>query len=66
MTFNDIIRYYGSKANACYALGIARANFSQWVRQGYIPLIQQLRLERLSLGKLKAQDEHTYSKRMDA
>lgn len=52
MTHNQVVRYYKTASAAAEALGIHRSNLSRWKTR--IPRGQQLELERLTGGKLKA------------
>lgn len=54
MTVDDIVKYYGNQTKACEAIGLGRASFSKWLKQGYIPLVSQLRFEKQTNGKLIA------------
>lgn len=58
MTIEEVYQYFGSGNEACKALGIQRQNFTVWIKKGYIPLIQQLRIEKLTHKKLKASENH--------
>ena len=60
MTFDDVITYYGTQSKACDALDLSRASFSKWRKQGYIPLISQLRFEQATKGKLKADKDNIH------
>ena len=54
MNLSQVVRYFGSQASVCKALGINRSSFSQWIANGYIPYKRQLELENISNGKIKA------------
>lgn len=54
MMIEEAISYYGSAAKLCKALGVAKQNMTHWKRRGYIPFYQQLRIQELSQGALKA------------
>lgn len=66
MTLEEIHEYYGSAVEACRALGISQPNFSVWNRRGYVPLLQQMRIEKLTGGVLCANEEHAYKKERSA
>ena len=51
MTKTDAIKHYGSQAKLGAALGLAQTTVSSW---SIVPAIHQLRLQKLTRGKLKA------------
>lgn len=56
MTVEEAINEFGSGRKVCLALDISDRNFPRWKRQGWIPQAQQLRIEKLTEGKLKADE----------
>lgn len=60
MTLEEVYQYYGSANQACKALGLTRQSFTAWNKRGYIPMLQQLRLEKLTNGKLCANESHAH------
>ena len=54
MTLDEAINYFGSCRKVCRALGLIPQNFTYWRSKGSIPQKQQMRLEILTEGKLKA------------
>lgn len=56
MSIDEAIKYFGNGNKLCNALGLSRANITDWRNKGYIPMIQQLRLEKLTSGELKADE----------
>ena len=54
MTIDEAIKAFGTGYKLCHALGIKRQNLTAWRRQGYIPELQQRRIEDLTGGKLLA------------
>jgi len=52
MTKQEVIKHFGNAANVARALDISRAAVSSWPED--IPLLRQLQLEKLTKGKLKA------------
>lgn len=50
----DVVLYFGSKAKVARFLGITKASITQWADD--VPLLWAHRLERLTKGKLKAND----------
>ncbi|HMF72308.1 MAG TPA: Cro/CI family transcriptional regulator [Flavitalea sp.] len=65
MTLEEVYQYFGSGNQACKALGLTRQSFSIWTKRGYIPMLQQLRLEKLTHGELKADESHSYKNTED-
>lgn len=59
MGIEESVKFFGSGNKLCKALGLARQNLTDWRRKGYIPMIQQMRLERVTEGKLRADREAT-------
>ena len=57
MTIEEVAKYFGTGFRACQALAIGRNNFSLWRKSGRIPMLQQYRLEKLTNGELKAEQE---------
>ena len=56
MQLEEVIAYFGTQANACKQLNVGRMNFSHWKRRGYIPYRQQVVIERITDGALKADE----------
>jgi hypothetical protein len=52
MGIEEAVQYYGSGNKLCKSLGIARQNLTAWRKNGYIPLFQQFRIEKLTNGQL--------------
>lgn len=57
MKFDQVIKHYGSQVAAADAIGVTQPTLSNWKKRGRIPQLQQLRIEHLSEGKLKAAPE---------
>lgn len=55
MKIDQVIKHFGSQVAAAEALGVQQPTISNWKTRGRIPHIQQLRIEHLTKGKLKAQ-----------
>lgn len=53
MTIEEVLKYYKTGRAICNVLNIRSQNFTQWRRQGYIPIRHQMTLERLTQGELK-------------
>lgn len=54
MKFDKLIAHFGSQVQAATALGVTQPTLSNWKKRGHIPHLQQLRIEHLTKGKLKA------------
>jgi DNA-binding transcriptional regulator YdaS (Cro superfamily) len=54
MTFSEIIKHFGSQVAAAQKLGISQPTISMWRARGRIPALQQLRIQHVTRGKLKA------------
>lgn len=54
MKFDSLIDHFGSQVAAADALGVTQPTLSNWKKRGQIPHIQQLRIELVTKGKLKA------------
>jgi len=54
MTTDDVYEFFGSGWKASCAIGITKSAFSAWIKRGYIPLKQQIRIQKITKGKLIA------------
>jgi hypothetical protein len=54
MTYDDVIKVFGTQKKVAQALGIVQPRISHWKRSGHIPPLQQLRLQNLTAGRLVA------------
>ena len=54
MTYDDILKHFGTQVAAAESLGIFQSNVSDWKARGSIPELRQLQLEALTAGTLKA------------
>lgn len=54
MKIDQVIAHFGSQVAAADALGVQQPTISNWKTRGSIPHIQQLKIELLTKGKLKA------------
>lgn len=54
MKFEQLIKHYGTQVAAATAIGVTQPTLSNWKKRGSIPKLQQLRIEHLVKGKLKA------------
>lgn len=57
MKFQNLIDHFGSQVAAADALGLTQPTLSNWKKRGKIPHLQQLRIEHITKGKLKALPE---------
>jgi hypothetical protein len=55
MNFDQLIKHFGTQSKAADALGCSQPTLSNWKTRGRIPGIQQLRIEHLTKGRLKAE-----------
>jgi DNA-binding transcriptional regulator YdaS (Cro superfamily) len=54
MKFEQLIKHFGSQVMAADAIGVTQPTLSNWKKRGSIPHLQQLRIEHVTKGKLKA------------
>lgn len=54
MTFEELQKFYVSGYRFKKETGMSAMSYSNWKRQGCIPTFSQLRIEKLTKGKLKA------------
>ena len=54
MKFKQLIDHFGSQVSAAEAIGVTQPTLSNWKKRGRIPPLQQLRIEHITRGKLKA------------
>ena len=55
MTFAQVIKFFGGVGNTARALGLKQPSVSNWrTRSRKIPYLRQLHIERVTQGKLKA------------
>lgn len=54
MKFDQVIKHFGSQVALADALGVKQPAVSNWKTRGSIPHLQQLRIEALTEGKIKA------------
>lgn len=57
MTTDDVYQFFGSGWKASCAIGIVKQTFSNWIERGFIPMKQQLQIEKITKGKLIAREE---------
>lgn len=54
MTFVQAIKYFGTQVQLANAIGVTQPTISNWKTRGSIPKLQQLRIQNVTCGKLKA------------
>ena len=64
MTIDEVLHHFNSEYKVCQLLGISRQNFTYWKKKGYITYMQQLEIEKLSGGVLKANIQDLYDRYM--
>lgn len=58
MTIDEVMAYYGTAYYLEKKTGISHNTVTNWKRIGYIPIITQMKIESLTLGKLEASLSH--------
>lgn len=58
MTFDEAVAHFGSSWRMCIKLGIRGQNGAHWKRNNRIPVLQQMRIEAMTDGALKADLSH--------
>lgn len=54
MNANDVKEHYVTWANAMRKLKLGTNTYGYWLKQGYIPVIMQRKIEEVTKGKLKS------------
>lgn len=54
MSVEDLIKYYKTQTRAAKRLGYSQSQISNWKARGGIPDLEQLRIEKKTRRKLKA------------
>ena len=54
MKADEAIDFYGTQGALAQALGIRQPSVARWAKTGRVPALQQIRLEKLTKGRLKA------------
>ena len=57
MTFEQLLKHFGTQTGIAAALGVTQPTVSNWKSRGRIPALQQLRIEHITKGKLKSEPE---------
>lgn len=53
MTFDQLLKHYGTQVSIAKALGVSQPCVSNWSKRGSIPALQQMRAFMLTKGQLK-------------
>jgi len=64
MTYEEVINHFGSAYRVAKMLGISKQSVGKWLERGFVPLLRQHQLEKLSNGKLKIDDIDVYESRI--
>lgn len=54
MHVDQVITFWGTQVAAAAAIGVTQPTISMWRARGSVPRLQQLRIEHLTGGRLKA------------
>lgn len=54
MKIEQVIKHFGSQVILAEAVGVSQPCVSNWRKRGKIPHLQQIRIEHVTKGKLKA------------
>lgn len=58
MTPQEVLDYYKSYHYFHKHTGMSASSLLNWVRWGYVPLLSQIKIEKISKGALKAEWPH--------
>jgi predicted transcriptional regulator len=53
MTFDQLLKHYGTQVKIADALGVSQPCVSNWAKRGRIPALQQMKVHMLTGGTLK-------------
>lgn len=56
MDLQKLFDWFGGKKRTAEALGVDAAAVSQWIKWGYVPPANALKIERITHGEFKAID----------
>lgn len=57
MTVDDVLNYFGSAYEMKKQVGLSPSNIKNWLSYGYVPFRSQIKLQRLTNGALKVDNE---------
>lgn len=66
MTINEVDEYFGSLYKACIVLEIAPQSAARWKKTSSVPLVHQLKIEKITKGKLIASEREKKYKICDS
>jgi hypothetical protein len=58
MTLDDLKKEYGTSYRFSKKTGLSHVNWVHWHKFGFIPILSQMKLERISGGALRADLNH--------
>ena len=56
MTYEQLIAKFRTQARAAEAIGVTKGAVSHWKKAGYIPYLRQLQIQKVTRGRLKADE----------
>lgn len=56
MTLDEVIKYFASNTALAFYLNIDKSAISRWHIANRVPYVQQLKIEQMTNGELKAED----------
>lgn len=66
MKIEDVLRFFGSGWKMTQKIGMATQNIKNWKKRGFIPISTQVKIEKLTQGKLRASlDDCKTEKKID-
>ena len=57
MTLDELLKHYGTSYQFELATGLSHTNIENWRKRGYIPLMSQRKIERVTEGLFKVRLE---------
>ena len=57
MTVEQVLKHFGSLYAATKAIGLTRQQGTKWKKTNNVPMLQQYRFEKITNGKLIAEDD---------
>ena len=58
MTLDDLKNHFGNSLRFQEKTGMSHANYVHWAKCGYIPILSQMKIQKLTGGTLKADFDH--------
>lgn len=53
MTIEEVMDYFEGGRSFHYLTGLSEISYRNWVKAGYVPIVSQMKLERITDGALK-------------